>query len=171
MNKIVENSGQASGYANYVGSELEGYSWYDDFSWQNLPWLLGSAFSEQELRTICLDVISAQQGEVRSRFPKDAPNKKLRGSATEIVKRLSKSEIFQLLLLVNDASIIAVIDSVVARAGVNIPSSEIRTVVASAETNGWNQVHCECSQLGVRVVSGRGDSTTCTSPKTHPANL
>jgi hypothetical protein len=155
--KILGEFGQSSEYSRFVASLQVGYGWYDDFSWKNLPWLLGSAFSERELRLLLAETITLQQAEFRSRFPSGGSSaSKLKGSAADISNRLSKPEALQVLMLASDASIVSAIDSVVHRGEITIPSSETRVSMASAETYSWLGVHCECSELGVRVVSREG---------------
>jgi hypothetical protein len=59
-------------------------------------------------------------------------------------------------MLASDANIVSAIDFAVLRGQIIIPPSETRVAKASAETHSWIGAHCECSQLGVRVVSREG---------------
>ena len=157
INKILQQAGDPSEYQEFVAELQVGYSWYDDFAWKNLPWLLGNAFSEPEVRTLLAEVITTRQAQIRSRFPTDNPAaSRLKGSAVDIASWLSKPEALQIMMLASDETIVAAIDALVQRGGIAIPPSETRVAMASAETYSWNRVHCECSQLGVRVVSRQG---------------
>jgi hypothetical protein len=150
-------AGDPSDYQGFVAELQVGYSWYDDYSLKNLPWLLGNAFSEREIRILLADVIARGQARIRSRFPVGgAATTKLKGSAADLAGRLSKPEALQLLMLANDETIVAALDALVSRGEIVIPPSETRIAMASAEMYSWNQLHCECSQLGVRVVSREG---------------
>lgn len=155
---IAKNlAGDASDYREFITEMQVGYSWYDDYAWKNLPWLLGNAFSEREARILLAEVIGREQGRIRARFPvSDSHSNKLKGSAHDIASRLSKPEIFQVLLLAGDQAIVAALDELVGRKEIAIPPSETRTAMASAEMHSWNRVFCECSELGVRVVSREG---------------
>ena len=118
IDKSLRQSGDPSEYQEFVAELQVGYSWYDDFSWKNLPWLLGNAFSEPEMRTLLAEVITAQQAQIRSRFPTDGPAaSRLKGSAVDIASRLSKSEALQIVMLASDETIVAAIDALVQRGG------------------------------------------------------
>jgi hypothetical protein len=71
VSESPELSGDRSDYAEFIAELAVGYSWYDDLSLNNLPWLLGSAFSERELRVALVQAITSQQAQLRSRFPTD----------------------------------------------------------------------------------------------------
>ncbi|MCY1003859.1 hypothetical protein OWM54_42615 [Myxococcus sp. MISCRS1] len=126
--------------------------YHDDLSLEDLPWFLGSAFSENELRQILKELLTCKAGVLRPRLPKD---KRLRrasdGSAEQVSSRLKIDEILQLIMLAPNADIVECAESLIARRIILIPETEVRSSPTQRTLWNWLDVACECSQLGIRV--------------------
>jgi hypothetical protein len=128
--------------------------WYDDMHLDNLPWLLANSFSEGELRLVFEKLLTDHSKELRSRVPETGRFKKLfAASPSEIAKRLGKSECFQLILLQKDTEIAEVIESLIDRESIKIPTTEIRDTGLRYGSRGWFSTASHCSRFGIRSVS------------------
>jgi len=132
--------------------------YYDDMHPHKFPWLLANAFSEREIQNILRRLIDQHSKEIRQRFPKTKRGKSiLSGSAEQISERLTKTQCFQLILLMPDEIIAGCVEQLIDNGAINIPSTEIRNPGPTYGQSGWLDVTCECSRFGIRFVSSNLD--------------
>jgi hypothetical protein len=145
-----------------VGSHWRGFfkglvfgnvdSYYDDFCPIDLPWFLGNVFSERELKDICAKLLE-QGGHLRAQFPPALNQSVFRGSNEDVVKRLSKQQTMQVVLMARDQEIVAAIDECIEKGTISIPATEIRKSPVDFQYRTWADSHFECSRLGLRIVA------------------
>jgi hypothetical protein len=129
-------------------------SWYDDLSLVTLPWFLGDAFSQSELRTLLRHL---SDGVCRVLWKQDPPISELASTIKRTLlteaSALTKAEVLQLLLLLTDREIVGGIDDLVERRTIEVPPLETRAALCYAPLRNWlGGAHCEASTEGVRVV-------------------
>ncbi len=150
---LVEEEGPASEWYRFGRQLLIKHHWYDDFSFANLPWILGNAFSHAELTQITSRVLRRLGSEVREELANVRGFQDLfRGSPEDIAAQCSKPHALQVMLLAEDAQIVASIEELIEQKAIKIPTSEKRHPQASAPLPSWAGAYCECSDLGVRVI-------------------
>jgi hypothetical protein len=131
---------------------------YADFNASDLPSLIGSAFSENELRSILSSVIEDHAAKIRPRLRKISSKRPLQGSAIEIAQSLTKAECFQLTLLASNQELVQSIERLIRSEIIVIPATENRSApVKHRATGGWTNQVAQCSKLGVRFVPRRRD--------------
>lgn len=143
----------ASPWGGFATRVIAEHAWYDDFSWINLPWLLGNAFTAGELRSVVAEIIDTRDKSVRAHLPP-----KLTGSGKTIAACLTKPEAMQVVLIAKDEDIVAAVDGLVEAGTIKIPTSEVRKSYPAQFQPSWlGAATCECSALGLRVVPARGE--------------
>src|SRR5207247_7045910 len=129
-------------------------SYYDDFCPIDLPWFLGNVFSEAELKGICAKLLE-QNSQLRAQFTPALTQSLFRGSNEDAVKRLSKPQTMQVVLMARDREIVAAIDECIEKGGIAIPATEIRKSPVDFQYRTWADSHFECSRLGLRIVGDK----------------
>lgn len=118
----------------------------DDLS--TLPFLLGDAFSDAELRSILKHAVEAGT----SSIVKNARRLGLSGDVAIQLPRLERAHLLQILLTLPDAEIGNLIDDCISEGDVHIPTGEVRRpVVNHRKISGAWRLHPEVSSLGYRV--------------------
>lgn len=148
---LAERYGPISGWKQFVFRNITDFHWYDDFSLVNLPWFLGSAFSEGECRTLLTHILRDRESETRAYFtPKVAGA--LRGQPEQVSARLDKTEALQIIFLERNCRIAQAVDELIDNKAIYVPPTELRKTLAAAPVPSWAGAVCECSNLGLRVV-------------------
>ncbi|MBI3020737.1 MAG: hypothetical protein HYY59_01900 [Candidatus Omnitrophica bacterium] len=153
--KCSEKEGQSSEWDKFFLSTLDKKaSFYQDTFAGPLPLLFVNAFSEGELRSLLKVIIEEHSKEIRSRFPKTGRWKTLRTeSPVKIVQNLSKGQCFQLVLLMDDCTIVRSLEYLIEDGVVKIPATEVRRQNVPQIGSGWYNVEWECSRFGFRCIS------------------
>lgn len=125
--------------------------YFDRFYPAGIPSLIGDCLSINEIRYLLAAIL--KDGSTRSLLPTRANSKNLKGSPTELVEKLSKSECMQLVLLATDTEIISALEQSIQRSLICVPKTEIRTPKNVFGNNGAFGVVPECSTDGVRFHS------------------
>jgi hypothetical protein len=128
--------------------------WYNDFSLINLPLYVGDAFSHREVQTIAERLIARHKEDIRGQLPSKS-SKRFLASASDIAKGLTKPEALQTILIADDQKIYAAIDTLIFDRIIIVPPSEIRTHTAAPQIELAMSAFLQCSNLGLRVVSGQ----------------
>jgi hypothetical protein len=151
---LEKKEGVHTNWGTFFGELIEGRkgAYYDDFIPVEFPWFMGNVFSERELRLVAARLIADTTG-LRAELSKQVSERQLlRGSASEIAKRLSNSQLIQLILVAKDEDIIAAIDRCIDIGEILIPITEVRKSPTSFYLRTWADSHFECSRLGTRVI-------------------
>jgi hypothetical protein len=110
--------------------------------------LIVNSFGENELKSILTNIISASK-EFRDKLPK---NKNFQGSADAVVKKLTKPEIYQILLLEKDSTVVNCIEKMISKNEIVIPATEIREA-KFLNSSGFYDISHQCNTLGFRSIS------------------
>ena len=157
-NEIQKADGPPSEWTEFFLNSVEMADWYDDMHLEHLPWLLVNAFSEGEIKHVLRRLIERHPEEIRKNFPKTKRFKHvLSGSGENISQGLTKSQCFQLILLMPNVSIAECVESLIDDQIIKIPPTETRTPKITYEPYGSLGVICEASRFGIRSVSRRVD--------------
>jgi len=125
-------------------------AFFADTEGGSVAYLIGDAFSVEELRLIVSDLISDRKNELRTRAGLIAST----GDPVEISRKLDRAELIQLVLLCDEKSITATLDKLVHRKIIRIPQGEIRTTVTNSRARtGAFQLSAQIGRYGVRFVS------------------
>jgi hypothetical protein len=117
--------------------------------WQ-IPLFIGTCFSVSELRST-FKLLLDNNGRIRSLFNN---NSKLNGSSDEIIKKLNKEELMQLILLFDNIEIADSIERCIDNGQIIIPDTEIReNEFVDSKLAGLLIQNIECSRYGIRVIS------------------
>jgi len=108
--------------------------------------LLANSFGADEHRKILQSVIEKE--DIRNMLPSNLQ----KGSASELVKKLTKDQCFSLLLIVEDITLLKHIEELIEKNIISIPNTEVRE---SKIKQGFGQydTYLQCNKLGVRVSS------------------
>lgn len=136
----------------YYIKELTESNYFDLLHPGNLPWLLGNAFSEHELRNILSESICSRSSSIKQQLVETPYSNFLHGSPHELTKKLNKGETLQLLLLETNEHIVMTIENLIENKTIDIPWSETRTPKYSLSLRTAYKVNSEVSRLGVRFV-------------------
>ncbi len=127
---------------------------YNDHLIQNIDFFLGNCFSEKERKKICHSLLQSYGKEIRALLAQSpAPQKKWSQSSESIIKELSESEIFQIILIMDDCIILKTIDSLVSNKEIVVPATEIRSAKYQRSPRGAFDTNCQLSSHGVRINS------------------
>ncbi|MGE5109677.1 MAG: hypothetical protein ACM3JB_02385 [Acidobacteriaceae bacterium] len=160
--KQLENKIPPSSWGQFASRIITRDHYYTDYSLVNLPGLLGNAFSESELQEIVRATIDAEPALMRPRIESLG----LRGTSRNIVERLSKPELLQILLLAPDRTIVAVLDDLIASQTIVIPAMEVRIAKAVPTVGSFTECSCQCSDMGIRVA-GRSNTASPSARLKH----
>lgn len=132
--------------------------YYNDLHASHFPWLVANCFSKREKQSILNKLLFMYPGEIRGLFPKRKNFKSiLSGTAKNICDKLSESETFQLILLMDNDAVIICIECLINEGKIHIPATETRTSYTAYGHFGWLVIMCELSNFGVRFVSKTRD--------------
>lgn len=118
-----------------------------------LPWLIGNGFTQDELSRLAEHVLGNNIRGLRERV-----NSLIGGSAPRrppafIVRSLSHAALMQILLLVDDASLVESLETIIDEELIELSPTEVRRSFENRHLNGGNfRVGAEASRLGVRFV-------------------
>jgi hypothetical protein len=121
-----------------------------------LPWLIGNGFTSDELARLTEVVLAKNTGGLR-----ELANALLGGSTSKkapsfIASTLSHAALIQLLLLLDNVSLVEHIESAIDEQLIAISSTEIRRSFENRHLNGGAfRVDAEASRLGVRFIPER----------------
>ncbi|HXP52954.1 MAG TPA: hypothetical protein VN922_23620, partial [Bacteroidia bacterium] len=142
---------QESEWGEFYGELIDPQSRYYDINRLfDIPYLLINAFGYRELKRLLQEVIE-NDSEFRNRLPS---SKKVKGSANDIVSKLTKYECFQILLLAKDEVIVKLVEKLISSNDIVIPPTEIRKELINRHVGAFEIYH-ECNKLGIRAVSHR----------------
>lgn len=132
-------------FRNIIENENE-YFDFDLLTEINL--LVVSTFGKNEIKYLLSNIITSSKS-----FREKLPNHKdFQGSASTIVEKLNKAELYQLLLLEKDSIILEYLEKMISSNEIVIPATEIREVKSLGNSGFYNISH-QCNKLGFRSVS------------------
>lgn len=134
---------------DFVFSRLSPDTYMDDFWPSDLPSLIGNAFTMNELGSLASELLRNTGRQLLERVPNLIPERA--GSRSELPQQLSEHELVQLILACSDDAIMAALDETIGSRAILIPDSEVRDAVFKPPKT-WQNVRCQCSSLGVRVI-------------------
>ena len=144
-------SKEPSDWGGFVRDITEGvFNPFEVNDASTLPYLLGDAFSDGELRKLTKLAIGTTDGRIAGWAKRFG----MSGSLETWLESLDRARILQLLLTETDESLSRVIDAAVASGEIDVPVGEVRTpmVNKSARSGAW-RLKPELSALGFRTVS------------------
>ena len=157
-NEIMDNI-QSKIYE--LTKELEDSEWYPYFrensktdnyyvfnNIENTFITIANTFGENEIRLILREILDNKSG-ARLKLPQ---TKKYKDSSENIVKTLSKSECFQLLLLFKSFDVLFYTEKLIYENRIYIPATEVRSSKITTSTGFWD-AYQECNKLGFRSKS------------------
>jgi hypothetical protein len=112
--------------------------------------ILVDAFGTNELRSLVAILLT------KSNLREIGPTILKKGRPASIAQSLSKDQCFQILLLLNDKTLIENLEELIDNGVIYIPSTEIRESHVN-EFYGSFDVYHQCNKLGIRSQSNRGD--------------
>lgn len=129
---------------------------YEEADRATLPYLLGDAFDDSELRAILQRGTRSADGGL-SRW---AEVFGVSGAVKDWLPALNRAEMMQLLLTQTDQSLVHLIDDCIRDGEIEIPAGEVRTPMVNhrARSGAWRQ-HSEVSDLGYRAISTNSSLT------------
>jgi hypothetical protein len=154
IQSALNRSSLPSDWRDFVTGELIPYKWTDDFFLVNLPVLLGSGFSQSELRTLLKEVFDVGGKNLRRVIFGIRPELVTKGGSEQAIDSLTKAEVLQVLLLASDVDLVSAMDNAVTSGRIYVPPSEIRKAIGVVLRRSWTRCFCELSDLGLRVVGG-----------------
>lgn len=149
VQRILDADGEEPSAWGAFLAEIAGFeaSSYNDQSANTLPFLLGDALADKELRTLAVALIDGTRGELRRLL---APLG-LKGSADNIVGTLDRASLLQVTLLCRDDDIVSLLDRLVAMRHISVPATETRApVVNRAAQSGQFSLQAQLGPFGVR---------------------
>jgi hypothetical protein len=168
--ELTTRDGPPSEWWEFGVNEARPERLYLDDLWAgNLPYFLANAFSEREIRKITEHVINIGGAELRANLPPE--NARFRAAASVIAESLSKPEALQVALLATDQQIFQSVDEAIYNREILIPDSEVRGDPTGFSARSWQEVSCECSSLGFRVVANHSGLTPLARLKRLVLNL
>ncbi|MEU4683471.1 hypothetical protein [Streptomyces xinghaiensis] len=112
--------------------------------------LLGDALTDAELRTLTCWLLDNTRGELRETFA----DLGMRGRAEDVTRELSRAQMMQLCLTLDDKTIMQGMDGVVREKAVQIPRGEIRRPKVNGGSRfGKFRLTAELGHQGVRILS------------------
>ena len=140
---------EPSEWSRVFGKTIEKENEYFDLdSLHEVNLLVVNSFGKNELKLILENIITTIKS-FREKLPK---HKSLKGSSNKIVEKLSKAELFQLLLLEEDKTIVEQIEKLIQEESLVIPATEIRETKFKTRFGFYNTSH-QCNKLGIRSIS------------------
>ena len=138
-----------SEWSRVFGRTIEKENEYFDLdSLHEVCVLIVNAFGKNELKLILENIITSIKP-YREKLP---DNKALKGSSNKIVEKLSKAELFQLLLIEDDKIIVEQIEKLIQNKKLIIPATEVRETKFKTRFGFYNTSH-QCNKLGIRTIS------------------
>lgn len=119
---------------------------------RTIPYLLGDAFSQSELKRIAIHAATFCARELFAA----AKELGLSGKPEDYVEQMTQAELLQLLLMLEDTTLAGILDSAVQESVIVIPADEIRRprVNARVRSGAWG-LRPQISRLGTRSVSSQ----------------
>jgi hypothetical protein len=116
--------------------------------------LIGDAFSDPELRSLITHAASTTQGQLQTATTELG----LEGKLKDVVPAMNRAQLLQLLFMLNDETLAAVLDSAVREGVILVPADEIRRprVNGRVRSGAW-RLRAQLSRLGTRAVSADTD--------------
>src|ERR1039458_3752966 len=151
VRKILDKKGPESEWLDAAYHGMRPQAWTDDFAPVDLPLLLGNGLSHREMKVVLRTLLDDGGKDFRKRLFDIRPDI-LKDTSGNTFDNLTKPEVMQVLLLANDASLVAALDRAVARRSIYVPPSELRTAIATPRYRSWAMSTCELSDLGLRVI-------------------
>jgi len=151
LNKVLEQLSEEPSEWNGFISDI-GESTQNDYNIADsdtMPFLVGDAFSDEELRQLILFAPRTTEG----RMIAAAKTLGFTGVFNKFVEALSRAEALQLLFMLSDDDLSGAIDAAIRDEIVVIPGDEIRRPKVNARTrSGAWRLRSEVSRLGIRQV-------------------
>ena len=152
LHRILDESRMTA--ADWWGLALEvdnfAGSYYADHHSATLVGLLGDAISDDELRAVLVYLLDNTKGEFRGATAKLLGA----GPADQLTDSLTREQMQQLTLLINETWLARALDSLVRREVIHVPRGEVRRPVTNLRNrSGAFQLSPELGHLGVRFVS------------------
>ncbi|NRS15870.1 hypothetical protein HP398_05410 [Brevibacillus sp. HB1.4B] len=141
---------EAAKKSNIKYTQLGLPDYYDDMHLGELTILLTNAFSELEIKNILKYSIDSYSKEIRALFPKN--ERRLYGSSDQICEQLSREECIQLILLLENNSIITVIEYLIDNNIIKIPYTEKRETRYQYYGRNYFDTYIEASFFGIRAL-------------------
>ena len=137
---------------------------YDEFYRVNhpggLPWLLGNGFTEAELSLLAERVLDENTDGLRKRVNDLLGGSAAKRPAAHIVRSLGHADLLQMLLVLDDVSLVKSIEAAIEEKLIVLSPTEVRRSFENQHINGgYFKVDVEASTLGVRFVPKRHDLT------------
>lgn len=156
LHKVLDAiSRESSDWNGYVADlQREVVNEFEDVGLDAIPYLIGDALDDEEVRTLFRYALDNTSGALRGVCESHG----LRGSANEICRDLTRAQILQLLMTSDDATLARLLDEVVISGEIEIPPGETRRLrVNAAETvTAWH-LRPELSALGYRSIARGAD--------------
>lgn len=158
-----------SDWVNFCIRLTSDENYYSDRHHETLPWLIGNALSGTEIRTLLTKALGSQPHRLR-----DQPGRKDRFSdffqdgAHEIASKIGEAGALQLILQLDNASIIEALEELILAEEIEIPFTETRRPVfwssplpyadstskkSWTRTANYHSIVYEAARFGVRAVS------------------
>lgn len=138
-----------SEWSRVFGNLIENQNEYFDFdSLNEINQLIVNTFGKNELEKLLSKILTSSKS-FRDKLPK---HKDFQGSASKIVEKLTKAELFQLLLLEKDSVIVELVEQMISTNEIVIPATEIREI-KDYKSLGFYRISHQCNKLGLRSKS------------------
>ncbi|WP_157987523.1 hypothetical protein [Jiangella endophytica] len=151
LNKVLnQTSAEPSAWSGFVADIIDSESNPYELDGSNtIPYLLGDAFSDNELRILTCHA----EKESRGALPQAARRLGLSSRAEDYTAPLDRAQLLQLLFLLDNTTLREIVDSAVRNSVINVSAGEVRRprVNTSTRTGAWN-LRPQLSRLGMREV-------------------
>jgi hypothetical protein len=130
-------------------------NFYDDVSVNDIASVLITCLSGVELKNLCTQLLISNSAHLRGQLKLRGANLALfKNSGSVIASKLSREQCLQMVLLLDDKTIIDTLERLIQEGMISIPNSEIRTSrLGGRGPSGWLGMYSEVSQFGFRRVA------------------
>jgi len=148
LDQVSKDPSDWSGFVRDITEDQFNPFEVDDPS--TLPYLLGDAFSDTELRSLAAAAVKATEGRIVARAKQFGAT----GPLELWIDSLNRAQLMQLLLTETDESLAQLLDRAVEQETISVPEGEVRAPVVNrwARSGAW-QLRPELSSLGFRTRS------------------
>jgi hypothetical protein len=144
LEEISEDPSEWNGFvSDFTEQRFNDFETRDD---STLPFLIGDAFSESELKALILHGVDIEG----QSFYGCLEELNLKGNAASTIENLNRAQLLQILFMNNDSVLSVVIDSAVRENLIVVPSNEVRLPrVNSRSRSGAWRLRSQLSRLGI----------------------
>ncbi|MGM0723545.1 MAG: hypothetical protein ACQEXM_23975 [Actinomycetota bacterium] len=164
LTRLLEQNGKEpsdwNGYIDSISQKIHPTERNDDLDKSCLVYLLGDGLSDGELRKLFERLLDNSGNKIRGYLDE----RSIRGAAHDVAARLTRAEMLQLALRLDDSHIARTLDEAVLANAIEVPESEVRTAQVNAGLVGPWGLH---AALGARGISFRGDTPSLPLLRLH----